>query len=196
MTATNQLYLHKLNPDNWNEEFRPLLLKVAIGKVNDYQIAEDLVQETFISAWKARDRFRGECSEKTYLSGILRNKIIDHYRAKGRNPIYTETQLNSQPDQDDNQRGILENYFNEMHDDQKQSRPSAVMERDDFFQDLDRAIDQLPAKMAQAFRLSVLEEHSTQDITRKLDISSSNLWVMIHRAKRLLRTELAAEWRD
>ena len=61
---------HSLNPENWNVEYRQYLTQMAIRKVRDYQIAEDLVQETFIAAWKAKDRFRGECTEKTYLSGI------------------------------------------------------------------------------------------------------------------------------
>ncbi len=49
-------------------------------------MAEDLVQETMLSAYQARDKFRGGSSERTWLVSILKRKIIDHYRKQSRNP--------------------------------------------------------------------------------------------------------------
>ncbi len=72
--------MNELEPDKWVERFADYLFRYAFSRVNDQTVAEDLVQETFLSAWKARERFEGRSTEKTWLSSILKNKIIDHYR--------------------------------------------------------------------------------------------------------------------
>jgi len=69
-----------LSPSEWISNYADALYAYAKPRVNDAQLAEDLVQETFLSAWKARDGFKGEASEKSWLFTILKNKIIDHYR--------------------------------------------------------------------------------------------------------------------
>lgn len=179
-----------MNPDSWNVEYRQYLTQMALGKVSDYQIAEDLVQDTFIAAWKARDRFRGECTEKTYLSGILRNKIIDFYRSRGRRPSILASQLDS-ADQDD-LTGWMENRADERTD----LNPTKVAERGDFMDQLDIAVDKLPGKMGKAFRLWLMQDMTTEEVTKVLNISTSNLWVLIHRAKKALKAELGSDWSD
>ena len=79
MSYTNE---HKLDPQNWVERYGDYLYSYAIGRVNDSGKAEDLVQETFLAALKARDRFRGASTERTWLTSILKRKIIDTYRKK------------------------------------------------------------------------------------------------------------------
>ena len=67
-------------PDDWVEAHGDYLFNFAIGQLRDASVAEDLVQDTFLAAFKARDRFSGQSSERTWLVGILRHKICDHLR--------------------------------------------------------------------------------------------------------------------
>lgn len=179
-----------LNPDNWNLNHRQYLINLALNKVSDYQIAEDLVQDTFVAAWKARDRFRGDCSERTFLAGILRNKVIDFYRARGRKPAINASQLDNE-DQSD-----LTSWMENRADERTDLNPTKVAEKEDFMVQLDEAVEKLPGKMGQAFRLWQMQDLSTEEVTRRLDISTSNLWVLIHRAKKALSSELASDWGD
>src|SRR5574341_585861 len=67
-------------PEDWVEVHGEYLFNFAIGQVRDPSVAEDLVQDTLLAAFKARDRFSGRSSERTWLVGILRHKIFDHLR--------------------------------------------------------------------------------------------------------------------
>ncbi|MCB1243188.1 MAG: RNA polymerase sigma factor [Verrucomicrobiales bacterium] len=184
---------HTLDPAHWDSAHRDYLINYARRKVNDLGTAEDLVQDTFVSAWKARAGFRGDCSERTWLVGMLRNKIIDHYRYNARRPTYTETDLERGRHESSTERepqGWMEKQAT--HD--NGSDPVKVTERREFLSRLERAIARLPRSMGQAFRMREVQGCSTEEITRSLNISSGNLWVLIHRAKQALRTQLEAEY--
>lgn len=183
---------HTLNPDLWNVEHRDALLRFALQRVKDYGSAEDLVQETFLSAWHGRDHFRGDCSERTWLTGILRNKVIDHYRRRARRPAVLATDLET-PESEGS--GLL-SWIDRQPDLKDHNRPGAATERHEFMTDLERAIEELPAKMGEAFRMRELQGRSTEEITRELKISKANLWVLIHRAKQTLGESLADQWAD
>jgi RNA polymerase sigma-70 factor (ECF subfamily) len=183
---------HTLNPDLWNVEHRDALLRFALQRVKDYGAAEDLVQETFLSAWHGRHHFRGGCSERTWLTGILRNKVIDHYRRRARRPAVLATDLESSESEGS---GVL-SWIDRQPDPEDRHRPGAATERQEFMTDLECAIDRLPAKMGVAFRMRELQGRSTEEITRELKISKANLWVLIHRAKQTLGESLADQWAD
>ena len=78
---------NSLNPDQWINQYADVLYSYTLPRVNDSALAEDIVQETFLSAWKARDSFKGEASEKSWLFTICKNKIIDYYRKKARDIV-------------------------------------------------------------------------------------------------------------
>ncbi|MEO0415865.1 MAG: sigma-70 family RNA polymerase sigma factor, partial [Verrucomicrobiota bacterium] len=179
---------HILKPEDWNANYRESLIRFAHQKVSDLGAAEDLVQETFISAWKARKRFRGECSERTYLIGVLRNKVIDHYRKVGRRPSVLATDLDYS---DEEQQG---SWLERQPDSSRGQDTRHQVERHEFLVDLEQAVEKLPDKMQQAFRMRELEGRSTDEITSLLKISTGNLWVLIHRAKQMLKSELEENW--
>lgn len=183
---------HTLNPDLWNVGHRDALLRFALQRVKDYGAAEDLVQETFLSAWHGRHHFRGDCSERTWLTGILRNKVIDHYRRNSRRPAVLATDLETHESQGE---GKL-SWIDRQPDLQDRYLPGAATERREFMTDLECAINRLPAKMGEAFRMRELQGRSTEEITRELKISKANLWVLIHRAKQTLGESLADQWAD
>ena len=181
---------HTINPDTWNIAFRDYLIRFALQRVSDYGTAEDLVQETFMSGWNARNRFRGDCSEKTWLTGILRNKIIDHYRKTGRRPSILTIDL----DGSDDTENSTYSWIDQQPDFRYANRPESSAERHEFMNDLESAVTKLPGKMGQAFRMREIEGYSTDEITEELHISKANLWVLIHRAKQTLSEELGGNW--
>jgi|SRR6185437_119880 len=75
-----------LNPEKWIDNYADYLYSFAYNRVSDEETAKDLVQETFLSALKAREGFKGEASEKTWLVSILKRKIIDLYRKNAAHP--------------------------------------------------------------------------------------------------------------
>ena len=84
--STMSIALTKPEPSLWIERYGDELYRFALGRVSDEGCAEELVQETVLSALTALDSFRGESSERTWLFLILRRKVIDHYRRQVRHP--------------------------------------------------------------------------------------------------------------
>src|SRR5580698_7089221 len=78
-----------LEPEKWIERYADMLFSYSLARVNRQDVAEDLVQDTFFSALKAKDQFQQKSSEKTWLIAILKRKIIDYYRKKS-----TQNELN------------------------------------------------------------------------------------------------------
>ena len=190
---TENIGKHELNPDNWIREYRQYLVSYARQKVSDVGIAEDLVQDTFLSAWKARKRFRGQSSEKTWLVSVLRNKIIDHYRRTSRRPLITETDLESYRGDD---VAYNETWLDRNAIAGDRFDPARNTERFEFIQQLDEGIDLLPDLSGKVFRMREIQGLSTDEITRSLNISKSNLWVLIHRAKSELQDHFNGVWQQ
>src|ERR1700709_468785 len=71
-----------LNPHRWVELHADYMFNYAITRINDEELAKDLVQETFLAALEKVDKFEGKSTERTWLTAILKNKIIDVYRKK------------------------------------------------------------------------------------------------------------------
>ncbi len=182
-----------LNPSGWHTNHREYLLNVALGKVRNPTAAEDLVQETFLAAWKARNHFEGKSSERTWLTRILLNKIADSYRSASRKPSIAVSQL-SGPDQSDT------DLFDALYQSRpgtsntREAEPSAAAERAEFLDLLEKCLDNVPEQAASAFRMRELQGLSTTDIADRLNITPNHLWVLIHRAKRSLRSQLETIW--
>ncbi len=182
---------HQLNPESWIRDYQEYLVNFARKKVSDQGIAEDLVQDTFLSVWSARENFQGNCSEKTWLTGVLRNKIIDHYRRTSRRPLMTETDLEGYAREDSSsseawldRHAVASDRFN----------PAKNTERFEFIQQLDEGIARLPDLSGRVFRMREIQGLSTEEITRSLNITKSNLWVLIHRAKSGLQDHFNGVW--
>jgi RNA polymerase sigma-70 factor (TIGR02943 family) len=182
---------HRLDPENWNLSHREMLLRFALARVGDYALAEDLVQDAFLSAWQNRKGFRGDCTERTWLTGILRNKIIDHYRRASSRLSVLAGDLDSTEAEDG-----ATTWLERQPDRRSTTRPEAEAERRDFLGALQEALGALPPKMRRAFAMRELQGRSTQEITRELKISKANLWVLIHRARHALGEILSEQWRN
>jgi RNA polymerase sigma-70 factor (ECF subfamily) len=176
---------------DWLEAHADYLFNLAVRQVGDKTTAEDLVQETFLAALKARDSFRGQSSDRTWLVGILRHKIYDHLRRICRERLVHSDHSSSPPDQKVWDESVL--WAHEVA--AECLEPSRVMELAEFRQALETALGKLPPRIAQVFQLYAVEERSNHEVCDRLGISESNLWVMLHRARKQLRAGLAA-WRQ
>lgn len=174
----------------WLEAHGDYLLNLALGQVRDEAAAEDLVQETFLAALKARDSFRGQSSKRTWLVGILRHKIYDHLRRVYRGRLVHRENSSSSPDQEVWEESVL--WVHEVA--AECLEPSRRMELAEFREALETAMGKLPPRIAQAFQLYAVEEWSNPEVCERLGISENNLWVMLHRARKQLRAELADWW--
>jgi RNA polymerase sigma-70 factor (ECF subfamily) len=175
--------------ENWVDAHGDYLFNFAIGQVRDTGVAEDLVQETFLAAIKSQNRFSGRSSERTWLVGILRHKVCDHLRKTCR-----ERAVRVDPMPVNGEESWEESML-WLHDVAAESQlPSRRIELDEFRTNLELALGKLPARIAQVFQLYEIEERSNREICEQLNISESNLWVMLHRGRKQLREQLGGWW--
>ncbi len=182
---------HKHDPSNWVDEHGDALYRFALLRVKDPAVAEDLVQETFLSALKGIDRFRGGSSLRTWLVGILKHKIIDLYR-KNRPEVLSAdmAELPGESEADKLERarsrpGTPRDWVGE---------PAKLMENKEFWHTLQGCLSDLPDNHRQAFSLREIDGVKGDEICKILNITSTNLWVILHRARNKLRACLDAKW--
>ena len=180
---------HTLNPNNWVGAHSDYLFNYTITRVDDSELAKDIVQETFFSGLKAQYNFRGQASERTWLISILKRKIIDHYRkinsAKGK----AEIRMNFYEDGD--KKGTwIEERVPQMWDNEAEKN----IENDELKSALDNCINKLPEKYRIVFLMKNVQHFETEEICNELGITASNLWVIIHRARHQLRKCLEDNW--
>ncbi len=177
-------------PSDWLKHYGDYLFNFAVGQVRDVNVAEDLVQETFLAAIKAQDNFGGKSSERTWLVSILRHKIYDHLRRVCRERPVRHDPLPARGDEEAWDQSVLW-----LHDVSAECvSPSRRMELNEFREALEMALGKLPPRLAQVFQMYEIEEQPNKHVCDKLNISESNLWVMLHRARKQLRRELTGWW--
>jgi RNA polymerase sigma-70 factor (ECF subfamily) len=172
-----------LNSDMWVDNYGDSLFQFALARVKDASIAEDLLQETFLAALNARDRFGGRSSEKTWLFGILKHKVVDHFR-KSKSTVYARD-LVGDPDNVDaffNARGGWRDRPAHWR-----THPGRVQETREFLDHFYRCLSGLPQRSADAFVFREIDGMSTEEICGHLGITANNCWVMLYRARMLLR---------
>jgi RNA polymerase sigma-70 factor (ECF subfamily) len=157
-------------------------------------VAEDLVQETFLAAVRAYDKFGGRSSVRSWLCGILKHKIIDHYRKAGRETSFTDLEFLSDEYSDKFVPQGFWHHENGPHDWQPDA--AKVMERGEFWMTIRQCLSKLPQRIADVFAMREMEGVTSKEICVILSISESNLWVMLHRARMALRECLEMNWFD
>jgi RNA polymerase sigma-70 factor (ECF subfamily) len=184
-----------LNPAKWVDLYADYLYKFAYYRVNDDQLAEDLVQDAFLSALKARDTYKGDAAEKTWLIAILKNKIIDHYKkasTKNESPLKLRTY----------DAPSLDYFFNKEKNGhwQSETKPKDWGEVDnsydskEFYKILESCLKDLPEKWKGIFTMSLLDDSDAKMVCKEFNLSSSNFWVIMHRAKLQVRACLEKNW--
>ena len=174
------------------DSHRRYLLRVARLQLRDGDLAEDVVQETLVAALSAREGFSGRSSVRTWLTGILKHKIIDAIRQKQRAPLPVAS-FDEEVDLE-----ALDPLFAE--DGAWQAPPAAwgdpesALTRREFMEVLERCLERLPPTTARVFAMREILELSTDEICKELTITANNLWVILYRARMALRLCLEQHW--
>jgi RNA polymerase sigma-70 factor (ECF subfamily) len=179
------------DPSTWVDEHGDALFRFALLRVKDPGVAEDLVQETFLSALKGIDRFKGSSQLRTWLVGILKHKIIDHFR-KNR-PEVLSSDLATLENETEEERLQRERAKVEGLSEWRDT-PSNLFENKEFWDVFLGCLDGLPETHRRAFALREIDGVDGGEICKILGITSTNLWVILHRARGKLRSCLQANW--
>ena len=161
----------------------------------DWATADDLAQETFLAALKGGKSFAGRSAEKSWLVGILKNKIYDHYRQAGRETSFTDLEFYAD---EESERfvpdGLLQDSWIHDRGPLDWSGPGASLDSALFWRTFQECSSKLPKNVAVVFQLREVDGLESREICDLLGISESNLWVMLHRARMALRRCLETNW--
>ncbi|MEW6210708.1 MAG: sigma-70 family RNA polymerase sigma factor [Acidobacteriota bacterium] len=180
-----------LEPDIWLDRHGDALFRYALVRLRDHSLAEEMVQETLLAALQSHDKFAGQSSERTWLVGILKHKIVDHFRRLSR-------ERPADPDPISPEVAQLFDESGYWHHDQGPvdwgADPARDFERMEFQKILDRCLSELPQRTATAFALREMEEMTSEEICKVMGVTTTNLWVMLHRARAHMRHCLEMKW--
>ena len=177
-------------PELWVDEYGDYLYRYAFSRLRDANAAEEVVQETFLAGIRYRKQFSGRGSEQAWLLGILKRKIVDYVRLRSKYDRVVSYEDESDPTA-------------QLFDERGNWRPDAVpwpptpdqnIESRELWEVVRTCLDHLPPGQADVFVLSVMEEMDTDQICRELDITPSNLWVRLHRARLGLAKCVGTRW--
>lgn len=167
------------------DEYTSALYQQANYLINHSEDAEDLVQETILSAYESYDNFQGKSNVKTWLISILKNKTADYYRKKYRHGSSIS----------------LDHFFTKeglWHDNQKTKEwantDEVLLDDIEFTTIFESCIDKLPPKWSIPFKLYYLDEKKTEIISQELDISTTNIWKILQRGRLQLKECLDKNW--
>lgn len=182
---------HTLNPKLWVQNYGDYLYNYANFRVSSKEVSEDLIQETFISALKAKDSFRGDSTELTWLLAILKRKVIDHYRKLSAQKERTLSEYTS-PFKDE---GVFEGHWlNDRLPKDWSSEADSSLNQEEFQGILEYCLSLLPPKWKSVFVLKFMEELSSEEVCKETGCSASNFWVIMHRARLKLRECVENKW--
>lgn len=174
---------------------RPALLRYAKLQVREPAVAEDLVQSTLVAALQALDSFRGDASPATWLIGILKRQIIDHYRRMTREAPLPVSGTGDDPDGD---ADLLDRLFASdghwAHQPGVWSDPEGSLQQEDFLAVLEACLKGLAGQSGRVFALREIMELEPAEICKDLGLTQSNYWVLMHRARLRLRQCVERGW--
>ena len=170
---------------------RAYLLRVAMLQLRNNEAAEDVVQDTLIAALQGAAGFSGRSSVKTWLTGILKHKIIDAIRRKTREPAFAQLDDECQIDDFDALFDASGHWENPPAD---WGNPENDLSRQQFFDIMQFCLEKLPPNTARVFMMREVMELDGDEICKELTITSTNLWVILYRARMALRQCLEQHW--
>jgi RNA polymerase sigma-70 factor (TIGR02943 family) len=189
---------HSIQNDNrekvfrqWVVDYSDQLYSYCLKRVYSEDLCKDLVQEAFLAAWRNIDAYKGEASVRTWLFIILKSKLIDHFRKSSNKPI-VETLLQ---EHDDNL------FFDQAAHWRKGMYPgqwnvdfSNGVEVSEFYKVFRACGKKLKEIQNSVFIMKYVDGLESEEICKVMGITTSNYWVLIHRAKVQLRACLEKNW--
>ncbi len=179
---------HKLDPNLWIDLYSDYLFNYTITRINDRDLSKDLVQETFYAGLKSMKNFKGEASERTWLVSILKRKIIDQYRKQNSKKGKAEVRMSYGGEDQDG------DWLEERVADNFDLNAEGKMENKELGDAIYGCIEKLTPKQSKVFKMKTILNYETEVICNELNITPSNLWVIIHRARQTLSECLEKNW--
>ena len=178
------------------ESHRPYLLRYALAQVRDAELAEEAVQEALVAALESIDGFDKRSTLRTWLTSILRFKVIDIQRR------LVADRARLQHDEAAAMVAEHEAWLDEMFDDtghwrsppQAWNDPEAALEQSRFWMVFEDCLGRLPNTGGRVFFKREVLGEETDIICRDEGITQSNCWVILHRARVALRICLEKNW--
>jgi len=173
------------------ESLRPYLLRYAALQLRDTAAAEDAVQETLLAALTGEANFAGRSNLRTWLTGILKHKIVDTIRRQSREQPAPELE----PERDAGEfDGLFDSRGHWAEAPEAWEQPEGSLQQKQFLAALEACLRALPERTARVF---MMREHlglETPEICKELEITATHCWVMLHRARMSLRLCLEKNW--
>ncbi|HEX8288865.1 MAG TPA: sigma-70 family RNA polymerase sigma factor [Pyrinomonadaceae bacterium] len=185
-----------IDPTVWVDEHGDYLFRYALMRLRNETLAEDMVQETLLAAIQSLAAYSGKSSERTWLTGILKHKIVDYYRKSSRETPLDESELDlSGFDKFFERDDEWKNHWNpQLAPRGWTNSPEAVFEQNEFFDVFQTCMSKLPERVAHVFALREMDGFDACEICEILNLSTSNFWVMMHRARMSLRRCIEIKW--
>jgi RNA polymerase sigma-70 factor (ECF subfamily) len=171
---------------------RGYLMRIATLQLRDRASAEDAVQEALVAAFAGREGFDGRSSLRTWLTSILKHKVVDAIRRRQREPLF-ESSLSEEVDVDDFD-GLFRDNGAWDAPPASWGDPEASLGQRQFFDVLELCLERLPPNTARVFVMREVMELDSEEICKELSITTNNLWVILYRARMSLRECLQQRW--
>lgn len=184
-----------LDPDRWIDDHGDYLFRYAMFRLRNREAAEDAVQESLLAAVQSHEQYEHRSSERTWLVGILRHKIVDQLRSNYRYSAYDLEAGSHFESLCFEAEGKFGGHWRSGYAPTVNNlRCDEMVEQKDFLLTLDRCLRALPERMATAFILKEIDGLSSDEICESLNLSKANLWVLLHRTRLQLRHLVEKEW--
>ncbi|MCQ8129633.1 sigma-70 family RNA polymerase sigma factor [Methylomonas rivi] len=176
-------------------EHRQVLFRYALLQMRDPELADDAVQETLLSAWQGSAGFAGKASLRTWLIGILKHKIADHWRRSAHDPVLTDShRLDAAEDAEADEDAFFMSNGHWHSGPSAWNDPEAAFRQQEFWSVYETCQNNLPPKMAKVFMLRELVGLEADEVCREAGLTETNYWVVMHRARLRLRECLEIRW--
>jgi RNA polymerase sigma-70 factor (TIGR02943 family) len=186
--------IHTTDPQQWVARHGDYLYSWALARLDNEEQSRDLVQETFLAALEGLNEFKGLSTEKTWLTAILRYKVIEVYR-KQHSGLRTEP-LEQEPEAEffEPDNGHWKLAFAPQAFGTHGADAADRLDQKELATILKQCLKKLPALWHSVFVMKHIDNTTTETICQELKVSSANFWVIIHRAKLNLRACIQKVW--
>src|SRR5688572_13191509 len=181
----------------WVDEHGDHLFRYAMMRLRDESRAEDAVHDTLLAAIQSIASCSGKATERTWLTGILKHKIVDQYRMTAKEqPLETDDgELLSEVERFFERTDVWSGHWNnKLQPHEWDTTPEATYEASEFFAVFQNCLSKLPDRVAGVFMLREMDGLESSEICEILSVSTSNFWVMMHRARLALRRCIEVNW--
>lgn len=185
---------HSLLTEQVIAEQRSVLFRYALLQLHNSEWADDVVQETLLAALQSVAGFEAKAGIRTWLIGILKHKIADHWRRSARAEVTLSFEGSEENDSDGEDDDFFSGNGSWNGGPRTWGDPDAALKQQEFWAIYETCQNNLPPKMAKVFMLRELVGLEASEVCQETELSEANYWVTMHRARLRLRECLEVRW--